>query len=149
MSNSLTDGGCSVVSDLVSFDDADGDGSLVSSVGLLSAVVSSATLAKKRVPPDLSLSSAAAKSAMLSCRANDDDADKVVLCVGRVNPHDELMSSAEADKNSAADAEGLEEAVIAAIISLLIVLLPLDPVAYHYTMFMVKREKQMTRPTRR
>lgn len=121
MSNSLTDGCNSVVSDLSSFDD-DGDGSLVSFVGLLSAVVSSsATLAKKRVPPDLSLSSAAAKSAMLLlllCRANDDDdADKVVvLCVGRVNPHDELMSSAEADKNSAADAEGLDEAVIATIV---------------------------------
>jgi len=117
VSNSLMDGCCSVVSDLSSFVD-DGDGSLVSSVGLLSAVVSSATLAKNRVPPDLSLSSAAAKSAMLSCRANDDDADKVVvLCVGRVNPHDELMSSAEADKNSAADAEGLDEAVIVTIIS--------------------------------
>jgi len=120
VSNSLTDGCNSVVSDLSSFDD-DGDGSLVSFVGLPSAVVSSATLAKKRVPPDLSLSSAAAKSAMLLlllCRANDDDdADKVVvLCVGRVNPHDELMSSAEADKNSAADAEGLDEAVIATIV---------------------------------
>lgn len=116
MSNSLTDGCNSVVSDLSSFDD-DGDGSLVSFVGLPSAVVSSATLAKKRVPPDLSLSSAAAKSAMLLlCRANDDEAVTVVLCVGRVNPHDELMSSAEADKNSAADAEGLDEAVIATIV---------------------------------
>jgi len=78
VSNSLT-GGCSVVSELSSFDD-DGDGSLVSSVDLLSAVVSSATVAKKRVPPDLSLSSAAAKSAtLLLCRANDDEAVTVVL----------------------------------------------------------------------
>ncbi len=42
-----------------------------------------------------------------------DEVDKaVVLCVGRVNPQEELISSAEADKNSAADADGFDEAAM-------------------------------------
>ena len=103
------------------------DDSLVS-FALLSAVSSVTSLAKKRVAPDLVSSSAAAKSAILllllvSCcrRASEEeevaDGDRQeVLCVGSVNPLEELMSSAEAEKSSAAEAAvGLDEAVMAAM----------------------------------
>lgn len=116
-----------------------GNDSLVSLAALLSAVSSSVStsLAKKRVaPPDLVSSSAAAKSAMLlvlqscCCLASEDEADdfRQVLCVGRVNPQEELMSSAEAEKSRAAEAAvGLDEAVMAAIYKLCCV--------EHYGMF--------------
>jgi hypothetical protein len=53
----------------------------------------------------LSLSSAAAKSGamFLLYSSDDDDGDTEVLCVGRVNPRDEVMSSAEVDRISADD----------------------------------------------
>ena len=118
-----------------------GNDSLVSLAALLSAVSSSVStsLAKKRVaPPDLVSSSVAAKSVMLlvlqscccCCLASEDEADdfRQVLCVGRVNPQEELMSSAEAEKSRAAEAAvGLDEAVMAAIYKLCCV--------EHYGMF--------------
>jgi len=106
-SNSLTAGADGLSFDLVSsFGGASADGSLLLSVGLVS-VGSSTTLAKNRVrpPPELSLSSAAAKSGamFLLYSSDDDDGDTEVLCVGRVNPRDEVMSSAEVDRISADD----------------------------------------------
>ncbi len=55
---------------------------------------------------------------------DDEVVDKaVVLCVGKVNPQEELISSAEADKNSAAEADDFDEAAILLSVSQLKVLL--------------------------